>query len=83
MSSRLIRSGLPGLPELHAKLVHGSDYPLPVSPWPFVHRLGLKEARRIAAIPSPFDRDLLLKRALGFPELLFERATGLLRVKKG
>lgn len=69
-------------PELHAKLVHGSDYPLPVSPWPFVRRLGLKEARRIAAIPSPFDRDLLIKRALGFPASLFERAAGLIRVKK-
>jgi predicted TIM-barrel fold metal-dependent hydrolase len=69
-------------PELHAKLVHGSDYPLPVSPWPFVHRLAFKEARRIAAIPSPFDRDLLIKRALGFPESVFERAAGLLRLKK-
>lgn len=67
-------------PELHAKLVHGSDYPLPVSPWPFVRRLGLKEARRIAAVASPIDRDLLIKQALGFPESVFARAAGLIRL---
>ncbi|HET6371039.1 MAG TPA: amidohydrolase family protein [Nitrospiria bacterium] len=65
-------------PELHAKLVHGSDYPLPVSPWPFFGRIPLKEARRLSKIRSPIDRDLLIKKALGFPDAVFENAAVLI-----
>lgn len=66
-------------PELHEKLVHGSDVPLPINPWVFVGQLPLREIIRLARVQSPMDRDLLLKRALGFPESVFRRAGELLR----
>lgn len=69
-------------PEVHAKLVQGSDYPLPISPWPFFRRIPFDEMRALSRIVSPFDRDLLIKRALGFPEAVFERAAALIRRKK-
>lgn len=68
-------------PELHAKLVQGSDYPLPVLPWPFFRRIPLEKMRALSRIQSPFDRDLLLKRELGFPEPVFERAATLIQRK--
>lgn len=69
-------------PEVHSKLVQGSDYPLPISPWAFFHRIPFDEMRSLSRIKSPFDRDLLIKRALGFPQPVFERAAGLIRPKK-
>lgn len=69
-------------PEVHSKLVQGSDYPLPVSPWPFIHRIPFKEMRLLSRIKSPFDRDLLIKRALGFPEVVFQQAARLIGLRK-
>jgi predicted TIM-barrel fold metal-dependent hydrolase len=66
-------------PELHPKLVHGSDVPLPVVPWVFLRRLPLRQVVQLSRVASPIDRDYLLKRALGFPSGVFQRGHQLLR----
>jgi predicted TIM-barrel fold metal-dependent hydrolase len=67
-------------PELHAKLVHGSDVPLPIIPWLFLRSLPLREVMRLSRVASPMDRDYLVKRALGFPDSIFRRGSELLRM---
>ncbi len=67
-------------PELHAKLVHGSDVPLPIVPWLFLGRLTLREILRLSRVASPMDRDCLIKQALGFPASMFRRGGELLRM---
>ena len=67
--------------ELHRKLVWGTDYPIPVLLWPYWRRLKA-ERKRIASIDSWIDRDLGLKRALGFDECVFKQAARLLRVER-
>jgi predicted TIM-barrel fold metal-dependent hydrolase len=66
--------------ELHAKLVHGSDVPLPIIPWLFLRSLPFREVLRLSQVASPMDRDYLIKRALGFPDSIFRRGSELLRI---
>ncbi len=58
--------------ELHKRLLYGSDMPLIAtgltSPWFQLGRVPFAEARRLAAIVNPWDRDVELKRALGVTE---------------
>ena len=67
-------------PELHRKLVWGSDYPIPVMLWPFWRRLDRRKRNRIASLPSWVERDLQLKRGLGFDEGVFTNAQRILKV---
>lgn len=70
--------------DLHNRLLYGSDMPLPAtvltSPWLQSLAIGLKEARRLAAIPNPWDRDVSLNLALGLPEQVLTRAASILRI---
>ena len=68
-------------PELANRIIHGSDVPVPVSgalPWAF-GMLSWRDWRAAARVPNPIERDVQLKRALGFPEDTFTRLAGLLR----
>ena len=68
-------------PELCARMLHGSDLPVTVggaSLWAF-GAIGFRDWRAAAAEPNPIERDVMLKRALGFPEETFTRLAGLLR----
>lgn len=66
---------------LVSRLVHGSDYPVPVNghfawaggfvSWP--------DFRRCQKLPNVLERDYLLKRAMGFPPEHFTRIASLLR----
>ena len=67
-------------PELHSKLVHGSDVPLPIIPWMFLLRLPLREIMRLNGVASPMDRDCLIKQSLGFPDTIFRRGSEVLRM---
>jgi len=67
--------------ELHRKLVWGTDFPIPVLLWPYRRRLG-PQRRRVASIESWIERDLALKRALGFDECVFQQASRILRVER-
>jgi predicted TIM-barrel fold metal-dependent hydrolase len=65
-------------PEVVDRLVHGSDWPVPQSPWWFAGRLGLGAILRLRRIGNPLQRDLETKRALGLPAAVFRRGARLL-----
>ena len=62
-------------PPLAERLVHGSDYPVPVwAHWAWLTgAVGWAEFRRWQRYPNPLERDYQLKRALGFPAEHFTR----------
>lgn len=68
-------------PPVVERLVHGSDFPVPVCGlWAWARRLiPWKTWRRCARIPNPLERDYQLKRAIGFPPEVFTRINRLLR----
>jgi predicted TIM-barrel fold metal-dependent hydrolase len=67
-------------PEIHGSVIHGSDFPLPPQPLAFADRIGLRAARRVASLPSLFERDVALKRAVGAPDAFLAGAAGVLRM---
>lgn len=71
-------------PELHDRLLYGSDMPLPntgiTSPWFHAHCLAPRLLLRALTERNPWDRDVELKRALGAADVIFSRAAGLLRL---
>jgi predicted TIM-barrel fold metal-dependent hydrolase len=69
-------------PDLHNRLVHGSDFPVPVQPsWAKMRKvITPAEAKRCGAIKNLLARDHRLKEAAGFPECVFTQIWNLLRV---
>jgi uncharacterized protein len=67
-------------PRLLGKIVYGSDFPAPALPWSFVHRLGLRRTRALAAMANPLERAFRTFSSLGLPPEVFARADGLLRL---
>lgn len=69
-------------PEVMPHMVHGSDFPVPVSSrWARLRGLLTREqARGLAEIQNVLERDYQIKRALGFDEDVFRRVWGLLRI---
>lgn len=68
-------------PEVAARMLHGSDLPVPVggaSLWG-LGAISWREWRASRRVANPVERDVHLKRALGFPEETFTRLDGLLR----
>ena len=74
------------VPGLVPRLVYGTDWPLQffplVSPYYHIGRIGWTQANSIAAIDSPWDRDVALKKASGMPEEVFERSGTLLSAER-
>ena len=70
------------LPAVRARMLYGSDWPLQffplVSPWYHVTDIGVRRAWRLSGVDNPWDRDVELKRAIGVPEEVFQRAATLL-----
>lgn len=73
--------------DLYAKLLFGSDFPLTkigvgpfklVSPWYFFPTLSLAKIIEISREKNVWDRDVLLKQALGFPAEAFIRPAEML-----
>ena len=70
-------------PDLSGRILHGSDFPVPV----LGHRLWLNgwlkrdEFRRVQKIANPLERDWRFKSMLGFPEETRLRAGKLLRLR--
>ena len=62
------------------RIVHGSDYPVPVfAHWAWLRGLLDRETfRRCQAIPNVIERDYQIKRAIGFPDEVFTRVGELL-----
>ena len=68
-------------PGLAARILHGSDVPVPVSGalmWAF-GLLPWRDWRATARIANPIERDARIKRALGFGEETFTRLATILR----
>lgn len=56
------------------RILHGSDFPIPVGAWYFWRELGWKRVGELQALRNPLDRDVMLKRELGMPPESFTRA---------
>jgi hypothetical protein len=69
-------------PEIAARIIHGSDAPVPVHGIvPIISGMVSRDTfRRSLQEPNPLERDVLLKRGMGFPEESFTRLAGLLRL---
>lgn len=65
-------------PELQAKLVHGSDFPIPVNPVFFLRQLGHRVAR-LQRISSWIEQDYQLKLALGLDRAVMTRGWDIIR----
>jgi hypothetical protein len=71
-------------PDIIARIVHGSDFPVPV----LGHRIWLQgwldrpTFRRVQKIDNPLERDWQFKQALGFPEETRTRVSDLLRLAR-
>jgi hypothetical protein len=74
-------------PDIFSKLLYGSDFPLInagigpfklVSPWYFCKNLSFTTIRKIQRVKNTWDRDLLIKLALGFPIETYTRPAQLL-----
>ncbi len=63
---------------VRAKLVHGSDWPVPAYPRPWRH--GWRAARALMAERNQLRRDLRIKQALGFDDAYWGRAAKVLRI---
>ena len=65
---------------VRSRIIHGSDYPIPVGgfgPWR-IGSLGWRDWRRARREANSLQRDYILKRAIGFPEDTFTRLSALL-----
>lgn len=65
-------------PDLHRKLVHGSDFPIPVNPLCFMRQLG-PGAFRLCRTRSWIERDYRLKLALGLGQEIMTRGWDIIR----
>ena len=69
--------------EIAPRILHGSDFPVPV----LGHRMWLQgwidraTFRRCQSVRNPLERDWQFKLALGFPDDIATRATGLIRLQ--
>jgi len=65
-----------------SRIVYGSDIPIPISGlWSFLRRsISFETLRRASRQESIFERDVIIKSALGFPAESFERGSKLLRL---
>jgi len=71
-------------PDLHDRLLHGSDFPVPVQgAWAKLRKIITPaEARRCGEIKNLLARDHRLKEAAGFPDKVFTQVWDILRVRE-
>ncbi len=65
-------------PLIDSRTVHGSDYPVPCNPIYYRPQMTRDEFKRIRGERNRIQREVLLKRALGYSEETFHRAAELL-----
>lgn len=68
------------MPQVHRKLLWGTDFPIPPLIRPFRRMLDAPTRRHLRSISSWVERDLQLKRAMGFDPCVFTQAAELLSV---
>ncbi len=65
-------------PEIEERTLHGSDFPVISSALYYRKQLGPPILRRIEGERNPIQKEMTIKRALGFSEASFTRAAGIL-----
>ncbi|MBN2529554.1 MAG: amidohydrolase [Deltaproteobacteria bacterium] len=63
-----------------SKFLHGSDYPIPITPFSLMSQVPRDLRKKIRCISNPFDLDLALKRAIGFDDQCFLNTVQFLRI---
>jgi predicted TIM-barrel fold metal-dependent hydrolase len=56
------------------RLIHGSDYPIPVTPDAFLLKIKGADRKRVRNLPSALQKDVETKRLLGMPDNCLVRA---------
>lgn len=64
--------------EIAERTLYGSDFPVPASAVYYLARLGVRRVVGIERAGNALDRDVRLKRALGYPDATLTRAAGVL-----
>jgi hypothetical protein len=64
-------------PLFQSRTLYGSDFPVPAMPLLYP-RLGTRRVLRIQRVRGPLERDILLKRSLGYPDDTLTRAESVL-----
>jgi uncharacterized protein len=60
------------------RTLHGSDFPVPDNAVYYLRRLGVRATLALERLSNPLERDVRLKRALGWPEEVLARAATVL-----
>ncbi len=50
------------------RVLHGSDFPVPITPWAFVGKIERKQLKAARRLKNPIQQDVDLKRAAGVPD---------------
>jgi hypothetical protein len=64
--------------QLVERTLHGSDYPVPTNSFYYVRELGRARVVSLEREKNPVQRDIAIKRALGYPDEVLTRASGVL-----
>jgi len=67
-------------PALTAKLLFGSDFPVPQMPLSCIGPVSLRHALELRRMTNPFDQAVAMMKAAGVPDAVFTRAEQLLRI---
>lgn len=65
-------------PEFRDRTLHGSDFPVPSNAFYFVKGLGFRQTWELDHVQNVLDRDVRIKRALGYPDRCLTMATGVI-----
>jgi predicted TIM-barrel fold metal-dependent hydrolase len=65
-------------PEITARTLYGSDYPVPANAFYYLGKLGPRKVWELERTANVVDRDVAIKRAFGYPEATLTRATRVL-----
>jgi uncharacterized protein len=60
--------------QIVSRTLHGSDFPVPTNSFYYVRQLGRHRVRSLEAEKNTLQRDLAIKRALGYPDDVLTRA---------
>lgn len=76
--NRLERAFGVRIAEPESQLVHGSDFPIPITPFAFRTKLTKTEREQIRSLSSPLQKDIAIKRSLGLSDAPLYRAAQIL-----
>lgn len=65
-------------PEIVPRTLHGSDWPVPTNSIYYVRELGRRRVMSLERERNPLQRDVAIKRALGYPDEVLTRASSVL-----